>query len=61
MSEIDKRGMYITQIPFDDVDYLKGVVVIKSSYLPLNKLLEDNIRSFLRDVYYGEVELIMDE
>ena len=61
MSEIDKRGMYITQIPFDDVGYLKGVVVIKSSYLPLNKLLEDNIRSFLRDVYYGEVELVRDE
>ena len=57
MGEIDKKGMYMTKIPFDDTPYLSGEVCIKSDNKKVNEYIENKVRQMLRDIYYGKIEL----
>ena len=59
MGEIDKKGMYMTKIPFDDTLYLSGEVCIKSDNKKVNEYIENKVRQMLRDIYYGKIELEM--
>lgn len=59
MGEIDKKGMYMTKIPFDDTTYLSGEVCIKSDNKKVNEYIENKVRQMLRDIYYGKIELEM--
>ena len=58
MGEIDKKGIYITKIPFDDTPYLSGEVCIKSDSEKVNDYIEEKVRQMLRDIYYGRTELV---
>ena len=56
MGEIDKRGSYITKIPFKTYPEVDGVIIIDSDNKYLNEFLETEIRQLLRDIYYGDCD-----
>ena len=57
MGEIDKKGIYITKIPFSDALYLQAEICIKSDNEKVNDYIEKKVRQMLRDIYYGRTEV----